>query len=247
MEFLGPGFLNWDGLSHLPKLDAASIKRIVIEKLVVSYADCNSASYTTNFGVDHRRHLCRRLAKFGSTDSDNYMLHFSKLQKKVPAFLVTHFIKLTCGALNSDAERRRKYSPDGSVHPNKGVGNPFPCYLCNRGDAVLFGDCSRHVFGSCKLVETAWEGVINNNRGPRDEAWVCLLSKKVTPCFVLDFPLADVEAGYNRLALVMSFCWAVHKTIDQIRSGRSAIGSDSRIVTLTISLRNIWAPIKKSK
>ena len=127
------------------------------------------------------------------------------------------------------------------------AGNPFPCYLCDRGDVVVPGDCIRHIFGSCKVVETAWESVINNQRCPRDEAWVCLLSRKVTPCFVADFPLADANAGYNRLAQVMCFCWAVHKTVDQIKSGRSAEGAAGRIISLTVSLRNIWAPAKKTK
>ena len=130
---------------------------------------------------------------------------------------------------------------------NKDAENPFPCYLCDRGDVVVPGDCSRHLFGSCKVVETALESVVNNQRCPRDEAWVCLLSRKVTPVFVLDFPLADANAGYNRLAQIMSFCWAVHKIVDQIKSGQCADGAAGRIISLSVSLSNIWAPAKKTK
>ena len=247
MEFLGPGFLNWDGYSQLPELNAAAIKMTVTENLVVSYAEVNSVAYTSNLGAGHRQHLCRRLAKFGSSDVDNLTQHFTKLPRKVPAFLITHFIKLICGALNSDGERRRKFAPDGSVHAIKSADNPLPCYLCDGGDVTHPGDCSKHLFSACSCVKTAWEGVVNNHRCPRDEDWVCLLSRKVTPCFIIDFPLADTKSGYNRLALVMCFCWAVHKTIEQIRSGRSSEDADRRIITLTVSLSNIWAPAKKTK
>ena len=77
-------------------------------------------------------------------------------------------------------------------------------------------------------------------------AWTLLYDNKVTPLFIPDFPLAEPNAGYNRLSLTMAFCWAVHKTIDQIKMGRSAEGAESRIITLTLSLKNIWAPPKKA-
>ena len=246
MEFLGPGFLNWDGLSQLPKLDAATIKKTVIEKLIVSYGDGNSASYTHNFGSDHTQHLSRRLAKFSSSDTDILTQHYSKLPRKVPAFLITHYIKLLCGALNSDGERRKKFAPDGSVHVGKCAENPFPCYLCNLGDTVVPGDSSRHIFGACSSVFNAWEGILYGAYGPRDLPWAGLAVNKVSPLFIPDYPPADPKAGYSRLALIMAFSWAVHKTIDQIRVGRSAEGADARIVSLTMSLRNIWAPAKKS-
>jgi hypothetical protein len=246
MEFLGPGFLNWDGLSQLPKLDAASIRVAALGGLIVSYGVGNSVSYTQNFGFDHTQHLCRRLARFGSSDSDILTQHFNKLPRKVPAFLITHFIKLVCGALNSDGERRRKFDPGGSVHTGSCVENPFPCYLCNRGDVTLPGDGSKHLFGSCNSVKIAWDGILNNSRGPSDVAWTLLYDNKVTPLFIPDFPLAEPNAGYNRLSLTMAFCWAVHKTIDQIKMGRSAEGAESRIITLTLSLKNIWAPPMKA-
>ena len=44
---------------------------------------------------------------------------------------------------------------------------------------------------------------------------------------------------------LVAFSWAVHKTIDQVKVGRSAEGADARIVTLTMSLKGIWAPAKK--
>jgi hypothetical protein len=246
MEFLGPGYLNWDGLSQLPKLDATAIKKTVIEKLIVSYGDGNSASYTHNFGSDHTQHLCRRLAKFCSSDTDTLTQHYSKLPRKVPAFLITHYIKLLCGALNSDGERRKKFAPDGSVHVGKCAENPFPCYLCNLGDTEVPGDSSKHIFGACSSVFDAWECILYGANGPCDLSWAGLVGNKVSPLFIPDYPLADPKAGYNRLALTMAFCWAVHKTIDQIKMGRSAEGADARVVTMTMSLKNIWAPANKS-
>jgi hypothetical protein len=248
MEFLGPGFFGWDGISSLAKLDTATIKKVITERLIVSYAVGNSVSYTNNFGADHVQHLRRRLAKFGSSDHLALSLHFGKLPKKVPAFLITHYIKLICGALNSDGERRRKFAPDGSVHADKCDDNPFPCYLCGLGDGERPGDASMHIFASCRLTRDAWEAVLGNFRGPRDVSWDCLFEKRSLPLFITDYPLADPEAGYCRLALTMAFCWAVHKITDQIKAGRSAEGAESRIVTLTLTFKNIWAPaIKKSK
>ena len=246
MEFLGPNLLDWDGVSPLPKLDATTIKRYVIQSLIISYNVGCSSSYTCHFGADHTRHLRARLAKFGSADIDTPIQHFTKLPKKVPAFLITHYIKLLCGALNSDGERRKKFAPDGSVHVGKCAENPFPCYLCNLGDTVVPGDSSKHIFGACSSVINAWESILYGANGPRDLPWAALAVNKVSPLFIPDYPPADPKAGYSRLALVMAFSWAVHKTIDQIKVGRSAEGADARAVALTMSLKNIWAPAKKT-
>ena len=77
--------------------------------------------------------------------------------------------------------------------------------------------------------------------------WAGLAVNKVSPLFIPDYPPADPKAGYSRLALIMAFSWAVHKTIDQIKVGRSAEGADARAVALTMSLKNLWAPAKKTK
>ena len=91
----------------------------------------------------------------------------------------------------------------------------------------------------------AWDVVLHHPLGPYDYDWVKHYDNKRSPIFILDTPPADPGAGYNRLALVASFCWAVNKIISQIRMGRSAEDAEARIVTLTMSLRNIWAPVKK--
>jgi hypothetical protein len=80
--------------------------------------------------------------------------------------------------------------------------------------------------------------------GPADFEWRSVFSGKISPLFILDYPPAEDNQGYNRLSLVMSFCWAVYKTIGQIRMGRCATGATERAVALTISLRNIWAPVR---
>jgi len=73
------------------------------------------------------------------------------------------------------------------------------------------------------------------------------LDNKTTPIFIIDSPPADKAAGYSRIALVMSFCWAIHKIISHIKMGRCAAGADTRAIALTLTLRNIWAPVKKKK
>ena len=150
-----------------------------------------------------------------------------------------------CGASNSDGGRRRKFDPDSSVHPNKAVENPWPCYLCDLGDVASPGDCSRHIFTSCSRVRAAWEGVLFHPLGPHDTGWISLLDLKVSPIFIPDYQPAAPDAGYSRIALVMAFCWAIYKIIDQIKAGRSSDKADARAIALTISLRNIWAPVKK--
>ena len=245
MEFLGPNFLGWDGSSPLPCLDDKNLKRIVNQNLIVSYNVGCSASYSSNLGADHTHHISNRLAKWGTTDSAGLLAHFSRCVK-IPAFLITHFIKLVCGASNSDGGRRRKFDPGASVHPDKSVGNPWPCYLCDMGDVASPGDCSRHIFTSCSRVKAAWEGVMYHPLGPHDTDWINWMDHKVSPIFIPDYQPAAPDAGYSRIALVMSFCWGIHKIIDQVKAGRSSDKADARAITITMSLRNIWAPIKKS-
>ena len=244
MEFLGADFLDWDGFSPLPLLDAVSIKRIVIENLLLSYGDERHAAYSRNFGSDHFSHLRARCLRFGVSEINTLLCHFDKLPKKVPAFLVSHYIKLFSGALNYDGGRRRKFEPNGSVHMAKCPVNPFPCYLCGQGTIVLPGDNERHIFASCVCVKDAWADVLLHPLGPVDYEWCSVFRGKISPLFILDYPPAVDNQGYNRLSLVMSFCWAVYKTIGQVRMGRCATGATERAVALTISLRNIWAPVK---
>ena len=96
-------------------------------------------------------------------------------------------------------------------------------------------------------MKAAWEGVLYHPLGPHDTEWISLLDHKVSPFFIPDYPPAALDAGYiySRIALLMSFCWAIHKVIDQVKAGRSSDKADARAISLTISLRNIWAPIKK--
>jgi hypothetical protein len=245
MEFLGPNFLGWDGFSPLPCLEDKDLRRLVNQSLILSYNDCCSAYYTNNLGADHTRHLLGRLAKWGSSDIHCLLSHFSRTPK-IPAFLVSHFIKLVCGADNLDGGRRRKFDPDSSVHRSKSTENPWPCYLCDQGSATSPGDCARHLFTVCNRVKAAWEGAMSHHRGPHDPGWVVHFQSS-SPIFIPAFQPAPREAGYNRIAFIMSFSWATLKAIDQIRAGRSSTNADSRIVSLTISLRNIWAPAKKRR
>jgi hypothetical protein len=240
MEFLGPTFLGWDGSSQLPRLVKDDIKKLATEKLIVSYGAANSTNYTRNFGRDLSSHLRNRHLKFGMTDSSSVTEHFSKLPRKVPAFLISHYIKVFCGALNSDGGRRRFIDPDSSVHPGKGDSNPFPCYLCNLGSVADPGDCSRHLFGSCSVVRNVWDSIICGPGGPNDIGLANFFAKKTTPLFIPDYPIADPAFGYCRLSLIMTLCWAIHKTINQIKMGRDPLGADHRAVALTLSLKSIW-------
>ena len=83
--------------------------------------------------------------------------HFEKLPRRVPPFLLTHYIKVLCGSLNSDGGRRRKFDFNASLHANKSVSNPHPCYLCGVGSVTLPGDCITHIFTSCECVKDAWD------------------------------------------------------------------------------------------
>jgi hypothetical protein len=245
MEFLGPGFLNWDGFTQLPTLNKTSIKKILIDKIILSYSDSNKVFYTNHLGEDHMSHILRRHEKVGVSDPSVALAHFSKLPKKVPAFLITHYIKLLCGALNYDGGRRRMFDPNASQHPNKSPLNPYPCHLCGKGSVHLPGDNARHVFSDCDIAKKAWSNIINKPHGPRDSLWASLFADRTAPLYIIDYQIADPNTGYCRLALVLTFCWAIHKTINQIRSGRDALNADSRAEALTISLSNIWRKSNK--
>ena len=247
MEFLGADYLNWDGISALPKLDGPAIKKHVTQNLIVSYGVGRYASYTEHFGKDHFSHLRDRCNKHGVADAGKVISHFTKLPKKTPAFLISHYIKLLSGSLNWDGGRRRKFDPNGSVHLNKNDLNPWPCYLCDEGDLALPGDNEKHLFVSCSCVKSAWIDVLLHPSGPCDGEWYRITTNKTSPLFITDFPLADDNQGYNRLALIISFCWAIYKTIGQIKMGRSADGACARAVSLTMSLRNIWTSDKSNK
>jgi hypothetical protein len=250
MEFLGPDFLDWDGLSALPKLDAKTIKKIAIQSLIVNYNISRSRSFTANFGRDHANNLRFRCSKYGVSDTDTLVKHFTNLPKTVPAFLITHYIKLFNGALNFDGGRRRKFDPNGSMHNDKNPENPFPCYLCNGGSSTLLGDHQNHIFTSCPCVQSAWADTLLHPRGPNDTSWYRSFNELKTPLYLPVSPPADKQLGYNRLSLIMVFCWTVYKTISQIRMGRSAIGASERIVSTTMEFRNVWTlalPNRKRK
>ena len=247
MEFLGPLFLDWDGISKLPVLDKHEIQNLITKRLILSYNAGNTSSYTSNFGRDHTSHILKCVVRMGVADVNHTLSHFSTLPKKVPAFLVTHYIKVFCGALNSDGGRRRKYDINSSVHPDRCSTNPQPCYLCGAGDVASPGDCSRHLFSSCEIVRSAWDLVISGPGGPGDITFASFFENSSVPLYALDYPPAGGGEGYNRLSLVMTFCWAIHKTISQVRMGRVALGADRRACALTLSLKSIWSPVNKAK
>ena len=128
MEFLGPDFLNWDGLSPLPKVDTKFLKDCLVNRLIVSYSESRSKQYTAAFGNDHTRHLSLKLSRFGPPTLGPLLSHFSTLNSPTISFLVSFFVKLVCNCLNTDGDRRRQFDPDGSTHPLKNPSNPTPCF-----------------------------------------------------------------------------------------------------------------------
>jgi hypothetical protein len=248
MEFLGAGYMDWDGHSLLTSLSKKAIKKICIGKLIVSYSDHNRISYTRHLGNDHMSHLRARCLKVGVDNTSVIIEHFSSMAKLAPAFMISFYIKLLCGALNLDGGRRRKFAPDGSVHPNKCLDNPFPCYLCGLGSSQHPGDHPSHIFNKCEIVKKAWLTTLHHPLGPTDVSWHSVFSNMATPLYIPAYPLAPSPSAYNRLALVTSFCWATYKTIGQIRMGRTAECADARVVSMTLDLKNIWAhPSSSSK
>jgi hypothetical protein len=80
-----------------------------------------------------------------------------------------------------------------------------------------------------------------------DITFASFFENSFAPLYALNYPPADGREGYNRLSLVMTFCWAIHKTISQIRMGRVALGADRRALALTLSLKSIWCPSSNAK
>ena len=226
-------------------MDAKSIKNCALKGLIVSYG-VSSTRYTRNLGVDQLSHLQRCHAKFGISDSSSTIKHFALLPKKTPAFLITHYVKTISYALNSDGGRRRKFDPNPSEHPSRSPSNPYPCYLCSFGDLETLGDNTKHIYQNCKVMLEAWSLLLAHPSGPKDTAFATISKSKTSPIFFPDYRPASAKLGYNRLSLVMCFCWAVHSTIGQIRMGRSPMKAGDRILALTLSLRYIWAPTVKA-
>jgi len=243
MEFLGPDFMNWDGSSPLPKLGRNAIRKLAIRKLIISYGSRRAVEYTRELGRDHCNHLLLRHEKYGAL-TVLPCAHFAALPANTPPFLVTHFIKLICGATNYDGGRRRKFAPEGSVHPERSPSNPFPCYLCGQGDVDRPGDNENHILCSWRVVKDAWMSILRHPKGPHDDEWVQHFADKVSPLFIIDFPLGGKDCGFCRLALVLSFCWAIYRTIGQVRMGRCVEGAGERAVSLTLSLTNVWSTVK---
>ena len=209
-------------------------------------SDSNRDYYTRELGKDHMSHILFRHAKAGLPDTSLALSHFAKLPRKVPAFLITHYIKVMCGALNSDGGRRRKFDKNSSSHPKRSLDNPYPCYLCSTGSVAFPGDCIKHLFTACVRVKSAWNIIINKSLRKRDPMWISSFEDRDLPLYLIDYSTADPKLGYNRLALVMTFCWAVHKTISQIRNGRDPTNADIRTASLTVSLNNVWSKSKLS-
>jgi hypothetical protein len=241
MEFLGAGYLDWDGHSQLAFLTKKAIKKILVDKLIISYSDFNRGPYTQHLGQDHLSHLRARCLKVGVDNTVSITEHFTSMANSFPAFLISFYIKLLCGALNLDGGRRRKFAPNGSVHPSKCRENPFPCYLCGFGDLQYPGDHPSHVFSNCEVVKNAWCIMLHHPQGPIDVAWHGEFNNKTTPLYIPDYPKASRQSDHNRFAIVISFCWATYKTISQIRMGRTADNAGARVVSMTLGLKNIWA------
>ena len=241
MEFLGSDCMDWDGDHPLPKLDGVTIKKVLVQKLIVSYNESCKKRYTNELGRDHLTHLSLKFANWNGS-SNTTLEHFGSLPPSTPGFLVTLFVKILCNALNTDGDRRRHFDPLGSRHQLKSVTNLTPCYLCNQGNNTKgeTGDSCKHIFQNCQVIKKALVLTLSHCEGPNDPEMRGYFSSKTNPLFVLDYPPAGSSLGYSRLSFVMCFCWAVYKTIEQVRMGRDNEGAAERVLLLTLSLKNLW-------
>ena len=246
MEFLGPDFLNWDGITSLPTMDKLVIKDCLINRLIISYSESRFKQYTTELGSDHTRHLEKKFNRYGHSDPSSTLSHFSSLPSSIPVFLVSFFIKLVCNCTNTDGDRRRKFDPDGSSHPLKSPLNPTPCFLCNLGSASCAGDSIKHLFSHCQVVKEALLLLISHSDSPPSHPFFLSLLLQTSPLFILDSLPHLTPDSIHPLLFVLCFCWSVFSCRKQIKSGRDSAGADSRISSLSLSFRNLWSPSPKT-
>ena len=239
MEFLGPEYLDWDG--HTPlTLDKKSIKSVAIKRGLLLYRGPFS---TTKKSKDFYHHVASKYALEGSSAASNSIDHFSSLPRDIPAFLVSHYIKALCNALNTDS-RRRGFDADCSSHPKKNSTNKWPCYFCDGGDLTNPGDRGKHIFSSCPVVKMAISAALRSHEGPNDPLFTKIFDLKTTPLFILDFPLTKLK--YSRLSFIMCALWAIWDNLLQIKKGRSKSNAASRIEKDIIGHKNIWEAKKRN-
>jgi hypothetical protein len=143
MEFLGPDFLDWDGVLPLPKLDPKSVQDIVIARRITKYCSSRSPTYARALGEDHMSHLETKCAKYSSNPT-NLLAHFSTIPSKTPDYLISNYIKTLNNVQDTHGGRVRFFKPGLSTHPLKSPTNPWPCYLCGEGTTNAPGDNISH-------------------------------------------------------------------------------------------------------
>jgi ribonuclease HI len=239
MEFLGPEYLDWDG--HTPLLlDKKSIKSVAIKRGLLLYRGPFSKTIKSK---DFYHHVASKYALAGSSAASISIDHFSSLPRDTPAFLISHYIKALCNALNTDS-RRRDFDPECSSHPKKNSTNKWPCYFCDGGDLANPGDRCKHIFFTCPIVKKAISAVLRSPEGPNDPDFTRIFDLKATPLYILDFPLTKLK--YSRLSFIMCALWAIWDNLSQIKKGRSKSNAASRIEKDIIRHKNIWSAKKRN-
>jgi len=180
MEFLGPLYLNWDGVTKL-HLTKEKIHEVLLHCGSILYPASGYCKKRKVHGRDHLHHLAKRYSKFESKASSMTLAHYALLSSSIPAFLVTHNIKCLCNALNTDS-RRCFFDPASCSHVRKSPTLVRPCYLCSKET-----DQTSHIYCSCGVVKAALKLVFASPLCPKDSKWSAILVKKSTPLFILDF------------------------------------------------------------
>ena len=235
MEFLGPNFLGWDGLSDLSNLKDADIKRTLVRHGLHQVKDQGE--------VERARYkdLVVKFAQHGTTPVRS-LEHFATIPPGVPNSLLEHHLLLYTNALATD-KRVRHFAPEASVHPAKSLWYPYPCYFCGLGT-----DSIKHIYTECEEVRNLLVSLSRpcTSQPPLiDSTFVKSLNPSL-PLFIFDFPLPR-KGEQNGAAFLLSFNREVWMLRRELRAGVCALFCINAFRKKLRSFAYLWASGRHKK
>jgi hypothetical protein len=212
MEFIGPKFLAWDGVSDLSNLKDVEIKRLLVK---------HGLHQVKDHSEKERSRFSDLVTKFGrfSSSPTNTLAHFATISPSTPNSHLEHNLLLYTNALATD-KRIRHFVPDSSVHPAKNQWYPYPCYFCSLGN-----DSVQHIYGECGVVRGLLTALTRRgveNCIPLTDPLIFGGVSLVKPLFIMDFPLAK-RGGQHGAAFLLAFNKEVWHLRNDLRAGGTSL------------------------
>jgi ribonuclease HI len=214
MEFLGKGFLQWNGQSDLSALKDKSIKRTLIQ------CGLHTGPPVAHPGLKltERAEKLNHIFKLYNTTPTSTLEHFSTLDPCTPNHLLTHHLKLYTYALETD-RRIRYFAPNASAHPARSALTPYPCYFCSKGDDTLL-----HIYDptSCPVVKSIIADLAVthdiHHQALIDTSFASELTAGNTPLFIMNFPKSNSKS-LDKASFVLALNYSIWQLRNLVRAG----------------------------